>query len=95
MSAATAIGIASVMNDEKFSAVDEMVKATINELANMITAQAVTKLHELGFKFDLTPPAIFTGENMEITDTEVESLIVPVSLPMGKIEINVAVRERA
>ena len=30
----------------------------------MITAQAVTKLHDLGFRFDLTPPAIFTGENM-------------------------------
>jgi chemotaxis protein CheX len=95
MSSATAIEIASVMNDEKFTKVDDMVKATITELANMITAQAVTKLHELGFKFDLTPPAIFTGENMEVTDTEVEALIVPVNLSMGKVEINVAVRERA
>jgi len=95
MSAETAIEVASVMNDEKFTSVDDMVKATITELANMITAQAVTKLHELGFKFDLTPPAIFTGENMEVTDTEVEALIVPVNLPMGKLEINVAVRERA
>jgi len=95
MSAETAIEVASVMNDEKFTSVDDMVKATITELANMITAQAVTRLHGLGFKFDLTPPAIFTGENMEVTDTEVEALIVPVNLPIGKLEINVAVRERA
>jgi chemotaxis protein CheX len=96
MTKQTALGIAGVMNGEPFAAMDEMAKATIQELANMITAQAVTKLHDLGFKFDLTPPALFTGENMEISNHEVEALIVPMELgPLGKIEINVAVRERA
>ncbi len=95
MSKPTAIGIAATMNGEEMTELDELGKATITELANMITAQAVTKLHELGFKFDLTPPAIFTGDNMEVTDTEVEALIVPINLEQGKIEINVAVRERA
>ena len=84
------------MNGETFTAMDEMAKATIQELANMVTAQAVTKLHSQGFKFDLTPPALFTGENMEISNSAVEALIVPMELgPIGKIEINVAVRERA
>ena len=73
---------------------DDLAKATITELANMITAQAVTKLHDLGFKFDLTPPAIFTGDNMEVTTAEVEALIVPMVIPYGKVEINVAIRER-
>ncbi|WP_319561744.1 chemotaxis protein CheX [Marispirochaeta sp.] len=95
MSRPTAIAIASAMNGEELSELDDLGKATITELANMITAQAVTKLHDLGFKFDLTPPAIFTGDNMEVTDTEVEALIVPINLEQGKIEINVAVRERA
>ncbi len=95
MSKQTAIAIASAMNGEELSSLDELGKATITELANMITAQAVTKLHDLGFEFDLTPPAIITGDNMEVTDTEVEALIVPVALSQGKIEINVAVRERA
>ena len=76
-----------------------LAKATISELANLITAQAVTKLHELGFKFDLTPPALFAGEKMEIaalggqTDS-VEALIVPLITECGKVEINVAIRER-
>jgi chemotaxis protein CheX len=75
---------------------DELAKATIQELANMITAQAVTKLHDLGFKFDLTPPALFTGDNMEVSNNlKVEALIVPMELGVnGKIEVNVAVRER-
>lgn len=95
MEKSTALKIASTMNGEELTTLDELVKATITELANMITAQAVTKLHELGFKFDLTPPAIFTGENMEVSSHEVEALIVPMETPQGKVEVNVAIRERA
>jgi chemotaxis protein CheX len=94
MTTDTAVSIASAMNMEELKSLDDLGKATINELANMITAQAVTKLHDLGFEFDLTPPAIITGENMEVSDPGVEALIVPVEMPQGKIEINVAVRER-
>ena len=95
----TALSVASGMNNEEMKVLDDMVKATITELANMITAQAVTKLHDLGFKFDLTPPALFTGDNMEISNNlEVEALIVPMELgpggKNGKIEINVVIRER-
>lgn len=90
-----ALAIASEMNGEELKTMDDLAKATISELANMITGQAVTKLHDLGFKFDLTPPAIITGDNMEVSNTGVEALIVPVELHEGKIEINVAVRERA
>lgn len=97
----TALHIASKMNGETLTEFDDLVKATISELANIITAQAVTKLHELGFKFDLTPPALFAGQNMEIArlgdrSDSVEALIVPLIIPeCGKVEVNVAIRERA
>jgi len=93
----TALQVAGTMNSETFTVLDELGKATIQELANMITAQAVTKLHDLGFKFDLTPPALFTGENMEVSTNlgQVEALVVPMELAsLGKIEVNVAIRER-
>ena len=94
----TAIKVASTMLEsmelEPITSLNEMGRASIMELANMITGQAVTKLHNLGFKFDLTPPSMFTGENMEISDSGVEALIVPMELPQGKIELNVAIRER-
>jgi len=91
----TALAIASTMNDETMPEFDALAKATIAELANMITGQAVTKLHELGYHFDLSPPSLITGENMVVTDNGVEALIVPLELQEGKIEINVAVRERS
>lgn len=94
MSLDTAMKIASTMNQEELPKFDELARATITELANLITAQAVTKLHDLGFKFDLTPPALFTGEKMEISDHEVEALIVPMQTSQGKVEVNVAIRDR-
>lgn len=90
----TALKIASAMNFETFTVFDELPRATITELANLITAQAVTKLHDLGFKFDLTPPALFTGEKMEISNNDIEALIVPIETSKGKVEINVAIRDR-
>lgn len=93
MSMDTAMKIASRMNMEELTQFDALAKATITELANLITAQAVTKLHDLGFRFDLTPPALFTGERMEISDHEVEALIVPMITEQGKVEVNVAIRE--
>ncbi|TVQ25241.1 MAG: chemotaxis protein CheX [Spirochaetaceae bacterium] len=99
MSKETAIKIAngmlSSMDMEPIETLNDMGRATITELANMITGQAVTKLHDLGFTFDLTPPAIFTGDNMEVSDPGVEALIVPMDIPQGRVEVNVAVRERA
>jgi chemotaxis protein CheX len=95
MSEETAMEIASIMNDEKITELSELAKATITEVANMIVAQAVTKLSDLGFKFDLTPPTIFTGRQMQISDFEVEALIVPIETKLGKLEINVALREKA
>lgn len=94
MTMATALKIASAMNNEEFKDFDELARATITELANLITAQAVTKLHDLGFKFDLTPPALFTGENMKISNNDIEALIVPMETPQGEVEINVAIRDR-
>jgi chemotaxis protein CheX len=82
------------MDMEPISELNDMGRATITELANMVTGQAVTKLENLGFKFDLTPPALVTGDNMEISNQNVEALIVPIQVPQGKIEINVAIRER-
>ena len=90
----TAINIASRMNDEAMTEFDELAKATITELGNMITGRAVTKLSELGYKFDVTPPAIFTGSNMEISDVNIEALVVPIDTDLGRVEINVALREK-
>ncbi len=90
----TALKIVSKMNEEEITEFNELAKATITELGNMITGRAVTKLSEMGYKFDVTPPAIFSGSNMEISDVDIEALIVPIESSLGRVEINVALREK-
>ena len=94
MSKETAIKVASAMNNEELKEFDELTCATLTELANMITGKAVTRLHELGFQFDLTQPSLFMGENIQISDNKVEALVVPLEMPQGKIEINVGIKEK-
>ena len=92
MTEPTAMKIASSMNGEELTEFDELVSATLTELGNMIAGNAVTKLHELGFQFDLTPPALFTGKELKIAE-KIESLVVPLLLAEGEVNINVAIKE--
>ena len=93
MNTDTAIKICSMMTGETYTTVDEMVINSITELANMITANAVTKLHNRGYNLNLTPPSIIKGNNVEIADKDLETLVVPLQLPFGKVEINIALKE--
>ena len=91
----TGLKIASRMNNEELKEYNDLVNATLTELANMIVGNAVTQLHKNGYKFDLTPPAMIVGDNLKISDRGMESLIVPIEFPFGSIEINVALKEDA
>ncbi len=94
MDMSTSLKIASLMNDEEITSFNDLAKATISELANMIGGRAITGLHNEGFSFQVSPPSIFTGKNMEITSHALEAFIVPLKTPYGRIEVNVAVKER-
>ncbi|MFN3411956.1 MAG: chemotaxis protein CheX [Exilispira sp.] len=94
MDTKTALQIASKMTQENFTHVDDMVINVITEIANMITANAITKLHNRGYNLDLTTPSIIKGNDVEITDKDLEALVVPLRLEYGLIEINVATKEK-
>lgn len=89
----TALKIASIMNNDDIKILDELAIATLTELANIIVGNAVTKLHNLGYKFDISPPTMVTGDNLVINDPKLESLVVPLTLPQGTIEFNVAIKD--
>ncbi|HOK40134.1 MAG TPA: chemotaxis protein CheX [bacterium] len=93
MDTRTALKLASIMNGETFSEWNEFVESTIEEFANIVTGQALTGLNNKGIKVDLTPPVLFTGQNMKIANTKMMTLIVPLELSIGRIEINVSLQE--
>lgn len=94
MSEATALKIASVMNGEELKTFDDLARSTINELGNMITGRAISGLNNQGHTFDITPPSLFCGENMKISNLTLETLVIPLQTVCGELIVNVAMRHR-
>lgn len=95
MDEVTALNIVSKMNFEEFKTFNEMARSTINELANMITGTAVSKLSNLGYKFDLTPPSLFTGNKVIISDgLMLKHLVVPVVCSCGMMNLNLGLTDK-
>jgi chemotaxis protein CheX len=88
----TALNIAKVMNSMDFQEFDDLAKSTISELGNIITGRAVTVLNDRGFKFSITPPTLFVGNQMEMTDLGLDILVIPLEMELGNMVINVALR---
>lgn len=93
MSVNTAVQIASVMNQEQFTQIDDMVRATIQELANMISGRAITILNNMGYKLDITPPTICEGSETLISNRNLKILVVPFTTEYGEIVVNLGVME--
>ena len=94
MSLTTADKIASVMIGQPIKTFDQLAASAIAELGNMITGNAITLLSEAGFTCDITPPSLIRGTNVKINMLNIPSLVVPVCLTHGNIELTVSLRDR-
>lgn len=96
MDETTATRIVSKMTSNEISSlsqIGEYEKSALSELGNMITGSAIAKLYKKGFTFVLTPPTVITGKDYDIDTPQIETLVVPVLLPIGQVEINIALKE--
>jgi chemotaxis protein CheX len=94
MNLITADKIASHMLGQPIRTFDQMAASAIAELGNMITGNASSFLSELGYVCDITPPSIIRGTNVKISTLCIPAIVVPLELPVGKIEITVSLQER-
>lgn len=94
MNLVTADRIASQMLGQPVKTFDHLAASAIGELANMITGNAGGRLSELGYLCQITPPSIVRGTNVKISTLCIPSLVVPIELPLGTIEIAVSLQER-
>lgn len=85
-----AIEFAEVMNMERIGEFNELVKSSMGEVGNMISGRAISKLQDAGFDCRISPPTLFEGEKMSISTPILPTIIVPIKLPFGIIEINLA-----
>ncbi len=93
MDKALANKLVGMMNGEACELTSELGQSTIGEVGNMIMGRSITKLYDLGFHFEITPPSVIIGSAISITTLGIETLSVPYTLPFGSMEINVSLKE--
>ncbi len=90
MSRQTALAIAAEMNDEPQTELGRLAKATLSELASMITGRAISVLNDKGYELRVSPPTLIAGDNVTISTAELETLRVPLETTHGEVVVNVA-----
>lgn len=92
----TAMAISSVMNGEEMPGVNNIVRSTINEMANMIAGNATTRLADAGYACNITPPTFIVGSQSEIyAHKGAQHLVVPLETACGTVVVSLALAERA
>ncbi|MGM0607439.1 MAG: chemotaxis protein CheX [Candidatus Muiribacteriota bacterium] len=95
----TAMKVAGLMmGGEEVNEYDEMVASALAELGNIISGNAISQLNDLGFTFDITPPTLFSGDKLEMSNPSIgtQTLVIPLkSDEVGEIVVNVALKEKA
>ncbi len=94
MSEETAKRIASKMMDGRTPVFDQLAESAIKELGNVITGMASSELEKLGFHCDISPPSLIVGRKTIISTASIRRLVIPVEVPLGEVQISVAL-ERA
>ncbi len=94
MSRETALAIATEMNQESQNDLGVLAKDTLSELASMMTGRAITVLNDRGHNLRVSPPTLIAGDNVTISNSELETLVVPLSTSCGEVIVNVAMETR-
>jgi chemotaxis protein CheX len=90
MTRETALAIAAEMNDEPQGELGVLAKDSLSELASMMTGRAVSILNDRGHRLRVSPPTLIAGDNVTISNTEMETLVVPLETSFGEVVVNVA-----
>ncbi|HBE72921.1 MAG TPA: chemotaxis protein CheX [candidate division Zixibacteria bacterium] len=94
MSRETACRLASLMNRQDMDEDDQLVQASVNEMANIIAGRAVSDMANQGHSFNITSPTLFSGKEMNVFNTTLETVVIPLETEQGQVIINLAIRLR-
>jgi chemotaxis protein CheX len=90
MTRETALAIARKMNEEPQDDLGSLAKDTLSELASIMTGRAVTILNDRGHRLRVSPPTLIAGDNVTISNTEMETMVVPLETSCGEVVVNIA-----
>lgn len=100
----TATGIASRMMEEDLTEINDLVKSSIAELANVITGRGAKELENRGYPITISPPILLLGKGTSIENLDIPRVDIPlifnspqVAVPIvfgdGKLIVSMALKE--
>lgn len=93
LSKALARGLASsMMMGMPVEEIDDMAKSALSELGNMIMGNSATLLFNNGIKTDITPPSLLTGQAIEVSAADMETICVPLTSADGTIDFDIGIK---
>ncbi|MFZ5985948.1 MAG: chemotaxis protein CheX [Bacillota bacterium] len=95
MEKSLALEVAKNITGTDFDNVKEyMVLASVQELNNIISGDAITKLNnEFGVSLRLAPPIVFAGKDAVVSVPKVEPVSMDCGTSYGKLKVNIAFEE--
>ena len=73
--------------------IKKLVNSAVSEIANMVTGSASIKLAGESQTIYITPPAVFSGANLEIDFLSITTISIGFLSQIGALEINIALTE--
>ena len=96
MSKATAFKLASALNMESITTIDDIFIATIKEFVNMVAGSAINELSTKHIDLDMTPPAILMSEQMSMLEKENDKILsINYKTELGEIFMNLVLFNQA
>ena len=71
----------------------DLLNSAVSEIANMVTGQSSIVLAGESDLIHLTPPAVFTGKEMQVDFLAIPTICLSMVSEFGDIEINIALRD--
>jgi chemotaxis protein CheX len=86
----TAVRVAGHLAGRPVEPSEQIVRETVNELANMVIGNAVTLLNDEGFRFKVSPPEVHVDPQGFAGNQDTEALVMCFDTPSGSVYLNIA-----
>ncbi|NBG87904.1 chemotaxis protein CheX [Isachenkonia alkalipeptolytica] len=82
------------MSGMEMAEINSFVSSALGEVANIISGNAMTILHDENLSCDIVPPRIFIGEYKSFAVEEEQPLVLTLSTAMGEFDLNLFLKEK-
>ena len=90
MSRSTAMKISAELNEEDEATLTSLAQDTLAKLASVMTGRAISVLNDKGYRLRVSPPTLVVGDNMVVSNSDLETMVVSLSTEYGEVVVNVA-----